>query len=108
DAFTNLIDERQRNWVRPRLQEKPSFYLARQVHATFQYDPSALGNLARTGVAPLMWGSDYPHAESTYPHSRETVRELFGGLPEADARRIVGETAAELFHFAPEVLTTPV
>lgn len=28
------------------------------------------------GVENLMWGSDYPHAESTFPKSREIVERL--------------------------------
>jgi predicted TIM-barrel fold metal-dependent hydrolase len=59
-------------------------------------------------VSPLLWGSDYPHEESTYPHSRATVERLFGGLDPHDAARIVGGTCAELFHFDDAVLTTPV
>jgi predicted TIM-barrel fold metal-dependent hydrolase len=107
DAFTNYQDEVGRNWVRPHLAEKPSHYMARQLHATFQDDPSAVANLARTGVAPLLWGSDYPHEESTYPHSRDTVAKLFGHLDPADAAMIAGGTCAELFGFDHAVLTTP-
>ena len=108
DAFLNYQDDFGRNWVRPVLKEKPSFYIGRQIHATFQDDPSAVANLARTGAAPLLWGSDYPHEESTYPHSRETVERLFGGLDTEVAAKIVGGTCAELFHFDQSVLTTPV
>ena len=108
DAFINHQDDYGRNWVRPILPEKPSFYIARQVHATFQDDPSAVANLERTGVSPLLWGSDYPHEESTYPHSRETVQRLFGKLDPDEATRIVGATCAKLFHFDDAVLTTPV
>ncbi|MCE2392516.1 MAG: amidohydrolase family protein [Proteobacteria bacterium] len=95
-------------WVRPVLEEKPGFYIARQLHGTFQVDPVAVSNIEHTGVEPLMWGSDFPHGEGTYPNSRSTVRRLFGGLdPEAIAP-MVGGTAARLFDFAPEVLAEPV
>jgi hypothetical protein len=46
-----------------------------------------------------MWGSDCPHGEGTYPHSRKVVRECCEGLSEADARAVVGGTAIELFGF---------
>jgi predicted TIM-barrel fold metal-dependent hydrolase len=95
-------------WVRPILPEKPSYYLARQVHGTFQVDPVAVTALPHTGPGPLLWGSDFPHAEGTYPRSREVVRELFGAIDSDDAARIVGGNAAELFHFEPDVLATPV
>jgi predicted TIM-barrel fold metal-dependent hydrolase len=91
-------------WVRPILNDVPSVSIARQVHATFQEDPSALFSVERTGFRPLLWGSDYPHEESTYPHSRESVRRQFSGLSEADARAVLGGTAAELFHFDQSLL----
>ena len=95
-------------WVRPMLPEKPSFYMARQIHSTFQVDPVAVTNLVNTGVAPLLWGSDFPHAEGTFPHSRQTVLDLFGGIAIQDAAEIVAGTAVRLFRFDPDVLVTPV
>jgi predicted TIM-barrel fold metal-dependent hydrolase len=95
-------------WVRPILPEKPSFYMARQIHGTFQVDPVAIANLAGTGIEPLLWGSDFPHAEGTYPHSRRTVMQLLREVDVEAAAEIVGGTAARLFRFEPEVLETPV
>ena len=94
-------------WVRPLLPEPPSFYMTRQIHGTFQYDPVAIGNLAHTGTAPLLWGSDFPHAEGTYPNSRRVVRELFADVTLEEAAAMLGGTAAELFRFDAEVLETP-
>jgi predicted TIM-barrel fold metal-dependent hydrolase len=95
-------------WVRPILPEKPSFYMARQIHSTFQVDPVAVANVAITGTAPLLWGSDFPHAEGTYPSSRQTVIELFRDVELTAVADMVGETAARLFRFDREVLETPV
>lgn len=95
-------------WVRPLLREKPSHYLANQVHATFQWDPTGLRNLPRTGVRSLLWGSDYPHSEGTYPHSRRIVQELLGDFDTDEATQILGGTAIELFGFDPAVVLTPV
>jgi predicted TIM-barrel fold metal-dependent hydrolase len=96
------------NWVKPILSEKPSTYLTRQVHGTFQWDPSAINNISHTGVPALMWGSDYPHAEGTYPHSRKIAQELCGDLPEDQARAILGGTAIDLFGFDRAAVSTPV
>ena len=95
-------------WVRPLLPEPPSFYMRRQLHGTFQRDPVAIANIPQTGVAPLLWGSDYPHHEGTYPHSRKTVIELCGGLDPDVARDIVSGTAVRLFGFDPGLIATPV
>lgn len=95
-------------WVNPQLPEPPSFYLRRQVHATFQDDPIGMSNVDYTGAAPLMWGSDYPHEEGTYPNSRRVVSDLARGVRADHADKIFRDNAAELFGFDPAVLTTPV
>jgi predicted TIM-barrel fold metal-dependent hydrolase len=95
-------------WVRPVLPEPPSFYMKRQLHGTFQVDEVAIAMLDKTGVEPLLWGSDYPHTEGTYPHSRQVVERLCSGLDAADTAAIVHGTTARLFGFAPSVLETPV
>jgi predicted TIM-barrel fold metal-dependent hydrolase len=97
-----------KKWVNPELPELPSYYLRRQVHATFQDDPIAVHNIGFTGAAPLMWGSDYPHEEGTYPHSRVTVARLADELDDADATLVFRQNAAQLFNFSEEVLTTAV
>jgi len=47
----------------------------------------------------FMWGSDYPHDESTYPETREGLRRAFAGAPADDLRRVLGENAAALYAF---------
>ena len=45
------------------------------------------------GVDRLMWGADYPHLEGAAPVHRLVLRHVFGGMPEADLRRILGVNA---------------
>ncbi len=97
-----------RKWINPELPEMPSYYLRRQVHATFQDDTVAIHNLPLTGAGSVIWGSDYPHGEGTYPDSRETVTRLALGLDDDTVTKVFRTNAAELFHFSDEVLTTPV
>ena len=94
-------------WVSPDLPELPSFYLRRQVHATFQDDPVGIANIGFTGAEALLWGSDYPHEEGTYPHSGEVVRRLAAPLDEATVASVFRENAARLFAFGDDVLCTP-
>jgi predicted TIM-barrel fold metal-dependent hydrolase len=82
----------------PRLGEQPSFYLRRQAHVTFQDDPVAVHNIALTGPEMLLWGNDYPHVEGTFPESREAIRRMFADTPLDWTRKILGETAAKVFH----------
>ena len=38
------------------------------------------------GVDNIMWGSDYPHTEGSYPYSREALRASFADAPEQEVR----------------------
>jgi predicted TIM-barrel fold metal-dependent hydrolase len=51
------------------------------------------------GVDRIMWGSDFPHDEGTYPHSREAIANTFAGVPEAEVAQMVGGNAAQLYGF---------
>jgi predicted TIM-barrel fold metal-dependent hydrolase len=95
-------------WINPALPEPPGFYLRRQIHATFQDDPIGITNIGHTGAEALMWGSDYPHEEGTYPHSRAVVERLASDLDRATMAAVFRENAARIFNFDQVVLTTQV
>ena len=52
-----------------------------------------------TGIDSLMWGSDDPHDEGGFSHSREVIDRSFTGIPEDETQKIVGENAARLYRF---------
>ena len=86
-------------WAEPKLNMKPSEYFHRQGYATFGDDRVGLMTRYVIGVENLMWGSDYPHDEGTFPHSREVIERTFKGIPEDEKRKMVGENAARLYGF---------
>ena len=45
------------------------------------------------GVETILFGRDYPHPESTWPHTAEWLRDLFHGVPEDELRLMLGENA---------------
>ncbi|MEU3462488.1 amidohydrolase family protein [Streptomyces sp. NPDC006733] len=53
----------------------------------------------RIGLEKIMWGSDYPHDEGTYPYTREGLRIAFAGLPADEVAAIVGGNAARVYGF---------
>jgi predicted TIM-barrel fold metal-dependent hydrolase len=61
---------------------------------------------AEIGIDRLMWGSDYPHLEGAAPVHRLVLRQVFGGLPEEDLRRILGLNAIDVFGFDRALLET--
>jgi predicted TIM-barrel fold metal-dependent hydrolase len=51
------------------------------------------------GVDKIMWGSDYPHLEGTWPNTMKALNETFGDCPEEEVRDMLGRTAAEVYGF---------
>jgi predicted TIM-barrel fold metal-dependent hydrolase len=84
-------------WVRPKLSETPGTYIRRQVYASFQHDENAVPVAASTGFHNILWGSDYPHLEGTFPHSQQVLHHLLDGADPELSRRIRTGAFAELF-----------
>lgn len=84
------------DWA-PRIEAPPSFYLKRQAHATFMWDPMAVANRHLTGTDCLLWGNDYPHREGSFPESQDWVEKQFDGVPEHEIEAMTWGNAAKLF-----------
>jgi predicted TIM-barrel fold metal-dependent hydrolase len=76
----------------------PSEYLKRNVVATFQFE-KATADFTRQlfGAESIMWSSDYPHTDSTWPKSQEFITDAFKGMPEGDIQKIVSDNAARIY-----------
>ena len=80
-----------------KLAMKPSEYLTTRVWHGVTDDPHAVDTIRRVGADCVLWGSDFPHVRSVGYDTREAVAALYGGLPPADRRKLVGGNAARLF-----------
>ena len=89
--------EKQRFWTESKLTEKPSFYMDRNVFGSFINDRVGILNRGEPGGRNIMWSSDYPHSETTFPHSLEVIARDFAGVPEADVREIVCDRARRVY-----------
>jgi predicted TIM-barrel fold metal-dependent hydrolase len=89
------------------LQLRPSEYFRRQVWATFQDDAVGLALLDTIGEDRVMWASDYPHPDSTWPHSRAVIARQMGHLPAATVRRLTCDNARTLYRLGTEVRPNP-
>ena len=77
----------------------PSDFFARNVFLSFQEDDIGIRLRDRIGVDCMMWGSDYPHSESTFPRSRQVLDEILQGVPEEERVKIVCHNTARLYGF---------
>jgi predicted TIM-barrel fold metal-dependent hydrolase len=83
----------------------PSEYWARQCHVGSSFmRPAEVPLRHEVGVDKIMWGSDYPHKESSYPYSREALRLAFAGVDTNEVRAMVSANAADLYGFDLEAL----
>lgn len=85
----------------------PSDFVAQNVYLSFQEDDIGIRLRDRIGIDRMMWGSDYPHSESTFPRSREVLDEILQGVPEAERAQIVCGNTAELYRFDLERIAGP-
>ncbi len=60
-------------------------------------DPSTLSTLETVGVDHVMFETDYPHGDGTWPDSQQVFADVFGGLPADWIAKIGHENAAALF-----------
>jgi len=79
------------------LRMAPSAYFRRQVWATFQTDRAGLRLLDVIGADRVMWASDYPHADSTWPDSQAVIARDFKDVPEAVRRQVLCDNARRLY-----------
>jgi predicted TIM-barrel fold metal-dependent hydrolase len=89
--------EKQRFWTESTLKEKPSFFMDRNVYASFIHDRTGILMRDLPGGGNIMWSSDYPHSETSFPHSHEVIARDFEGIPEKDINDIVCERARRVY-----------
>jgi predicted TIM-barrel fold metal-dependent hydrolase len=82
------------------LRRRPSEIFREQVFVTFQEDPVGVPQISAIGADNVMWASDYPHPNSTFPDSKRAVGELCAITGDALGRKVTGDNAARLYRLA--------
>jgi len=84
---------------------QPSEYFRRNVFLGASCMPRREAELRHAiGLENVMWGSDYPHPEGSWPFTRQQMRETFAGLPEDEIAAMLGGNAARVYGFDVEKL----
>ncbi len=114
-----VVTEQRAHWVVPLLEELDSIYRSRistQLRAVLPRPPSEYfrqncyvgGSFLspaecdrrhEIGLEHLMWGSDYPHTEGTWPWTQDSLRRTLEGLQPDELRLIAGENAIHCYGF---------
>lgn len=99
-ALADRMDEAYRQhgmFVRPKLSMLPSELIFRQVYTSFQHDRSAVPAMWAMGYHNVMWGSDYPHLEGTFPNTQPVLKGLFDDVDPEVRRAITIDNFSSLF-----------
>lgn len=75
----------------------PSEMVAQQVHLAVPNDERALEVLSPPLAERLLWGSDYPHAETTWPQSAARLAAAAPGVPDARLAAFTRVNAVRLY-----------
>ena len=65
--------------------------------ANFIDDEVGVRNRDVIGVDNIMWSSDYPHVNSTWPRSRESIARHFAGVPDDERQKMICGNVARLY-----------
>ncbi|MEU7869186.1 amidohydrolase family protein [Dactylosporangium sp. NPDC049140] len=83
----------------------PAEVLLRNFYFCAVEDPSTFALRDVIGVDHILLEQDYPHCDSTWPHTQRTIEEEIGGLPAADVRKMTWENASVLYrHPVPDAV----
>jgi len=103
DRMRNAVGSQEREWGLPIVEKMslmPSEYWARQCHIGASFiRPSEVPMREQVGVDRIMWGSDYPHKESSHPFSKDAIRLSFAGVDPTEVQMMLGDNAAKLYGF---------
>lgn len=86
--------------IHPKLSRMPSQIIRDQVHCSLQNDVGAVATRKGVGVGALLFATDYPHSEGTFPFSQNVVQRMMDENPDADMEvfiAVLGGNAARLF-----------
>jgi uncharacterized protein len=80
-----------------KLSAKPSELFRQSIYVSFEEDDVGLKLIPDIGENNVVWASDYPHPDSTWPNSRKYVDEHMKGLSPAVIRKITCDNTVRLY-----------
>jgi predicted TIM-barrel fold metal-dependent hydrolase len=96
--------EEHRAWggVRDKIPEPPSTYCYDHIYCCFFRDRHGLKSLDEVGVDNVTFETDYPHTDSTWPHTKEVAEKRFAGMDNETVYKIVRGNAIRMLSLPPD------
>jgi uncharacterized protein len=82
----------------PPMQLDPRDYWKRQIYATFFNDAVGARYFDWGDADNYMWSNDYPHPNSTWPHSLDVIQRDLGSLPAEKRAKLVRDNVSKLYN----------
>ena len=102
DRLDNLVDRSGYGLGWP---VRPSEVLKRNFYFCTIDDPSTIDTRHRIGLEHVLYETDYPHGDGTWPDSQHVIEKLWGHIPNREIRMMCSENAARLYrHPLPKVV----
>jgi predicted TIM-barrel fold metal-dependent hydrolase len=80
---------------------RPSDVYRDHIVTCFIDDAAGLELRHRVGVDSITWECDYPHSDSTWPHSPELLSKSLSGIPDDEVEKMTHLNAMRVFQFDP-------
>jgi predicted TIM-barrel fold metal-dependent hydrolase len=94
DRLDNIVD---RSGYGLGWETRPADVLKRNFWFCTIDDPSTIVTRHRIGVENIMFETDYPHGDGTWPDTQQVVADTYGDIPSDELRLILCENAARVF-----------
>jgi predicted TIM-barrel fold metal-dependent hydrolase len=101
----DYVYQQHRFWTHQDFKDQLPSQVARN-HFTFCFisDKAGVDQRHAIGIDNITWECDYPHSDSSWPHSPESVMKQFDGVPDAEINKMTHENAMRVFRFDPFAL----
>ena len=76
----------------------PSEYWSRNFRVSFEDDPLGIMTRDFIGTSTMMWGSDYPHGDSVFPHSQQVLSEILSDCTPEERYEMTVKNVVELYN----------
>jgi len=96
----DVVWRENRAWggVADKVFEPPSEMFKRHVYGCFFDDAHGLRSIEEIGVDNVTYESDYPHSDSTWPHTAKIAAEQTADLPEDIVYKVLRGNAIKMLH----------
>jgi len=91
---------------RSNLSMKPSGYFDRNcwLSASALFDEGSTAVRHAIGMSNIMWGTDFPHPEGSWPHTLDKMKQYMTGIPEDELTQLLSANAIRCYDLDADAL----